>query len=83
VAIDTAAGFPFGVPVNTIKVDPVSSSALYGGTHLGVYRSTDGEASGSRFGSGMPLVNVEDLYISPDATLVRAAAFGRGFWQLN
>ena len=56
---------------------------LYVGTHLGVYRSTDGGGAWSRFGSGMPLVNVEDLYISPDATLVRAATFGRGFWQLN
>jgi photosystem II stability/assembly factor-like uncharacterized protein len=82
-AIDTAAGFPTGVPVNTIKVDPTSSNALYAGTHLGVYRSTDGGANWARFGTGMPLVNVEDLYLSPDATLVRAATFGRGFWQLN
>ena len=83
VAIDGAAGFPTGVPVNTIKVDPTTSSALYVGTHLGVYRSTDGGTTWARFGSGMPLVNVEDLYVSPDATMVRAATFGRGFWQLN
>lgn len=82
-AIDGAAGFPFGVPVNTVQVDPTTSSALYVGTHLGVYRSTDGGATWARFGSGMPLVNVQDLYISPDATMVRAATFGRGFWQLN
>ena len=82
-AIDNATGFPTGVPVNTVKVDPTNTSALYVGTHLGVYRSTDGGASWARFGTGMPLVNVEDLYVSPDATLVRAATFGRGFWQLN
>lgn len=82
-AIDTATGFPTGVPVNVIKVDPTNTAALYVGTHLGVYRSTDGGATWARFGTGMPLVNVEDLYISPDATLVRAATFGRGFWQLN
>jgi len=83
VAIDGGSGFPFGVPVNTIKVDPTNTSALYVGTHLGVYRSTDSGTTWARFGSGMPLVNVEDLYISPDATMVRAATFGRGFWQLN
>ena len=77
------AGLPAGVPVNTLKVDPGSSSTVYAGTHLGVYRSLDGGATWARFGTGMPLVNVNDIYISPDSTLVRAASFGRGFWQLN
>ena len=27
--------------------------------------------------------HVTDLYISPDGTLVRAATFGRGFWELH
>lgn len=82
-AIDTAAGFPAGVPVNTVVVDPGSTSTLYAGTHLGVYRSTDGGGSWARFGAGMPLVNVEDLFVSADSTLVRAASFGRGFWELT
>jgi len=30
----------------------------------------------------MPLVNVADLYISPDGTLVRAGTYGRGVWEL-
>lgn len=76
-------GFPTGVPVNMVELDPGSSSTLYAGTHLGVYRSTDAGASWSRFGTGLPLVNVTDIYLSPDSTLVRAATFGRGFWQLN
>jgi hypothetical protein len=48
-----------------------------------VYRSTDGGGSWARFGAGMPLVNVEDLFVSADSTLVRAASFGRGFWELT
>ena len=75
-------GFPTGIPVNTIANDPGDVNTLYAGTHLGVYRSTDGGANWTRFGTGMPLVNVTDLYISPDSTLVRAATFGRGFWEL-
>ena len=47
-----------------------------------MYRSADGGASWTRYGSGLPLVNVPDLYISPDATLVRAATFGRSVWEL-
>jgi photosystem II stability/assembly factor-like uncharacterized protein len=80
--IDTN-GLPAGAPVNTIKADPGSPSTLYVGTHFGVYRSVDAGATWARFGTGMPLVNVDDIYISADSTLVRAASFGRGFWQLN
>jgi hypothetical protein len=87
-AIDGNNGLPSGAPVNTIKSDPVPAAGqpgmvLYAGTHMGVYRSTDAGTSWSRFGGGMPLVSVTDLYISPDDSLVRAATYGRGFWQLN
>ncbi|MFL5419864.1 MAG: hypothetical protein ACJ79Y_03765 [Myxococcales bacterium] len=86
-AIDgTAAasnGFPFGVPVNSIVADPNASATLYAGTHLGVYRSVDGGATWARFGNALPLVNVTDFYISSDSTVMRAATFGRGFWELT
>jgi hypothetical protein len=78
-----ANGFPTGVPVNMIKCDPGNPSVLYAGTHLGVYRSLDAGTTWARFGAGLPLVNVEDIYVSADSTLVRAATFGRGFWQLT
>jgi hypothetical protein len=55
---------------------------LYAGTHLGVYKSGDSGATWTRYGVNMPLVSVMDMYISPDSTLVRAASYGRGFWEL-
>jgi len=58
-------------------------NVLFAGTHLGVYRSTDGGVTWVRFGNGMPLVNVTGLYISPSGGLVRAATYGRGFWELT
>lgn len=83
-AIDSAAsGFPNGVPVNSLYPDPTDGNYLYAATHLGVYRSTNGGTSWARFGNGMPLVNVTDLYIAPDASLVRAATFGRSVWELQ
>ncbi|HJW09747.1 MAG TPA: hypothetical protein VJ483_08945, partial [Holophagaceae bacterium] len=81
--MDTASGFPAGIPVNAILEDPNDTQTLYAGTHQGVYRSIDGGSTWSRFGSGMPLVNVTDLYIAPDSSLVRASTFGRGFWELT
>jgi hypothetical protein len=75
-------GFPFGIPVNSIRTDPGSNVVLYAGTHLGVYKSADSGATWTRYGVNMPLVSVMDMYVSPDSTLVRAASYGRGFWEL-
>ena len=75
-------GLPSGVAINSIVTHPSSSSTLYAGTHLGVYSSTDGGTTWSRYGAAMPLVNVTDLYVAPDANRVRAATFGRGFWEM-
>jgi len=75
-------GFPAGIPVNSIVVDPVTRTTLYAATHLGVYTSTDSGTTWTRFGSGMPLVNVTDLYVASDTSLVRAATFGRAVWEL-
>lgn len=80
-AID-GSGFPTGVPVNTITADPAAPSTLFAATHLGVYTSTNGGSTWTRFGSALPLVNVTDFYISADSSLMRAATFGRGFWEL-
>jgi len=81
-AID-GGGFPFGVPVNAIKNDPTDPAHLFAATHLGIYESADGGLNWTRFGSGLPLVNVFDFYISPDSTLMRIATYGRGIWQLQ
>jgi hypothetical protein len=80
--LDTGAGFPTGIPVNAIVNDPTDTNTLYAGTHLGIYRSSDGGATWARFGSGMPLVNVTDFYLSPTSSRMRACTFGRGFWEM-
>jgi photosystem II stability/assembly factor-like uncharacterized protein len=78
----TGTGLDCGLPINTVYGDATDANVLYLGTHLGVYKSSDGGAHWSRFGSGMPLVNIMDFYISPSGKM-RAASYGRGFWQLN
>ncbi|MBL0211475.1 MAG: hypothetical protein IPQ13_11285 [Holophagaceae bacterium] len=80
-AID-AGGFPTGIPIHVIQNDPLNGNTLLAGTDFGVYRSTDGGATWSRYGQGMPLMAVRDLYIAPDSSFVRAGTFGRGIWEL-
>jgi len=78
-----ASGFPFGIPVNALTVDPATPTTLYAATHLGVYASEDSGTTWTRWGSGMPLVNVTDLYVANDDSLIRAATFGRSVWELT
>jgi len=75
-------GFPTGIPVNSITIDPVVRTSLYAATHLGVYRSTDSGSTWERFGAWMPLVNVTDIAVSANGNQVRAATFGRSVWEL-
>jgi hypothetical protein len=76
-------GFPFGIPVHVVETDPKDPNTVYAGTDFGVYFSVDGGSNWSRFGSGLPMVAVRDLYIAPDASFLRAATFGRGVWELQ
>ncbi|MBI3130146.1 MAG: hypothetical protein HYZ13_02195 [Acidobacteria bacterium] len=76
-------GLPSGVPVNVVTVDPGDRTVVYAATQLGLYRSADSGASWVRWGSGLPLVNVTDVWVAPDSSKVRVATYGRGFWELQ
>jgi hypothetical protein len=86
-AIDGSAsasnGFPFGIPVHVVQTDPADPNTLYAGTDFGVYVSSNGGTSWARFGSGLPMVAVRDLYLASDGSFIRAATFGRGVWEVS
>jgi photosystem II stability/assembly factor-like uncharacterized protein len=79
-AID-GTGIP-DVSVNAFVVDPANSTHLYAGTDRGVFNSTNGGATWSLYGTGLPDVAVFDLAIQSSAGLLRAATHGRGFFEI-
>jgi photosystem II stability/assembly factor-like uncharacterized protein len=78
--IPRGSGLPDGA-VLVVRVDPLDSNILYCGTYNGVYNSTDRGQSWSRLGSGLPSIYVEDLRITDDGSVLRAATYGRGVWE--
>ncbi|HET8714943.1 MAG TPA: hypothetical protein VFM16_03890, partial [Holophagaceae bacterium] len=74
-------GLPFGIPIHVIRNLKGDSNTLFAGTDFGVYESTDGGATWARFGTGLPLVAVRDIYLAPDKAYIRVATFGRGVWE--
>jgi photosystem II stability/assembly factor-like uncharacterized protein len=75
-------GLPWA-PIDRVYVDPRDKNTVYVGTFLGLYRSTDAGNSWSRFGAGLPMVEVSDIYMPPDGSFIRISTYGRGVWELG
>jgi hypothetical protein len=80
--VNASTGLP-DVPVNRLVVSPVDKNTVYAATFLGLYRTTNGGTSWSRFGAALPFVEVDDVYVAPDASFLRIASFGRGVWEIH
>ncbi len=75
-------GLPWA-PIDRVYVDPRNKDTVYVGTFLGLYRSTDAGNSWSRFGAGLPMVEVSDIYMPLDGSYIRISTYGRGVWELD
>jgi photosystem II stability/assembly factor-like uncharacterized protein len=69
------------IPTQAVVVDPVSSSGIYVGTDLGVFRTTNGGTEWEEYNQGMPVAMVLDLGFSKLDHRLRAATFGNGAYQ--
>jgi photosystem II stability/assembly factor-like uncharacterized protein len=74
-------GLPQG-PIDRVYVDPRDKNTVYVGSFFGLYRSTDAGATFSRFGAGLPMVEVSDIYMPPDGSFIRISTYGRGVWEI-
>ena len=78
----SAAGLP-AFAAQVLRVDPTDSTDLFCGTDVGVFHSTDRGASWARFGVGLPSASIHDVQVLDDGSLLRAATYGRGIWELQ
>jgi photosystem II stability/assembly factor-like uncharacterized protein len=82
-SLTNSNGFPFGIPVHVVKVDPLDNNIVYAGTDVGLYRTINQGITWERFGDGLPLVSVRDIYIAPDDSFMRVGTHGRGIWEIR
>ena len=75
-----APGLP-QVPVSRILVSPVDADRVFVGTWIGVFWSKDGGKTWQPLGTGQPVAMINDLYMPPDGSFLRAASYGRGVWD--
>jgi photosystem II stability/assembly factor-like uncharacterized protein len=80
---DISSNLP-NVPVNVVRFDPTDSTnqTLFAGTDLGVYRTTNLGATWERYGVGLPLVRVTDMFVGRTGGLLRVSTYGRGMWEI-
>ena len=71
-------------PVNEVVVDPddPAHNTLYAATDVGVFQTSNGGATWSPLGTGLPNVAVLSLRLHDPSRTLRAATHGRGAWDL-
>src|SRR5207248_4029674 len=71
------------LPTWVIRIDPANLNTLYVGTDTGVYQTTNGGTSWTRFAAGLPNVQVLDLDLNNNLRILAAGTHGRGMWEIS
>ncbi len=71
-----------GVQVVRYDLSDTTNQTIFAGTDLGVYRTTNGGVTWERYGVGLPLVRVTDMFVGRTGGLLRVSTFGRGLWEI-
>lgn len=70
------------VSANKLVIDPRTGN-LYVGTNVGVYEMAAGSSTWAPVGTGMPSVQVTDLYLNPNTNTLTASTYGQGVFQVT
>jgi len=78
-----SSGLP-NLPANCIAYQGNGIDAMYVGTDLGVYYRDTTNTAGNwvSYNTGLPNVEIADLKIYAPGSILRAATYGRGTWQV-
>jgi hypothetical protein len=76
-----STGLAQGNPVNSIVIDPASSTRLFVGCDVGIFRTDNGGLNWTPWDEGVPNVPVFDLVLHNGRRLLRAATHGRSIWE--
>lgn len=78
--VDITNNLP-NVPSYKLVIDARTGS-LYVGNDNGVYRSSNGGATWSRFGVGLPGVQAKDMVLNQDLNTLAIGSYGRSMYQI-
>lgn len=71
------------MPIFTFAIDPKSTSVLWAGTFIGVYRSANGGQTWQRHGTNLPNVPITDMIFVNDGAKVIIGTAGRGLYEAS
>ena len=66
-----------------IAEDHINPDLLFTGTDFGLFATIDGGRSWSKFGVGLPVINIKEIVIQERENDLVLATFGRGFFILD
>jgi len=79
--VNISKGIPYGAYTRVVREDPAQRGLLFAGTETGLYISSNGGNSWSKFQLNLPIVPITDLQFKNNDLIV--ATMGRAFWILD